>query len=427
MKFLHWSAAPPEVSSAQRKNFINVQIDGIGVGLANAANPFLPVFLTYLGASNFQVGLLTAMPAMTGLVFALLVGRFLQTRRQIVPWFSIARLLVVASYAVTGLITFFIPRAYLVPAVLLIWALATLPQTVVAVAFSVVMNEVAGPDYRYDLMSRRWSILGLTTAIAVAVVGVTLDHLTFPFNYQIAFLGLSVGGLISFYFSTHIDLPDAEIPERQTGLSLRARLKSYRELVLSERAFVRFSIQRFVFLTGSSLAIPLFPLYYVRVVHASDAWIGFISTAQTAILLVGYFLWTRGTRLRGSRFVLLWTTMGLTLYPALTAFTGRVELIVLIAGFAGIFQAGLDLVFFDELMKTVPAKYSATFVSLAQSLQYLATGIAPLLGTALATYIGLGGALLVSAGLRLVGFALFAFWKDLPQKEPELVAHLTEQ
>ncbi|HEX9027762.1 MAG TPA: hypothetical protein VF823_01225, partial [Anaerolineales bacterium] len=64
MKFLHWSAAPPEVSSAQRKNFINVQIDGIGVGLANAANPFLPVFLTYLGASNFQVGLLTAMPAM---------------------------------------------------------------------------------------------------------------------------------------------------------------------------------------------------------------------------------------------------------------------------------------------------------------------------------------------------------------------------
>lgn len=427
MKFLHWSAAPPEVSSAQRKNFINVQIDGIGVGLANAANPFLPVFLTYLGASNFQVGLLTAMPAMTGLVFALLVGRFLQTRRQIVPWFSIARLLVVASYAATGLITFFIPRAYLVPAVLLIWALATLPQTVVAVAFSVVMNEVAGPDYRYDLMSRRWSILGLTTAIAVAVVGVTLDHLTFPFNYQIAFLGLSVGGLISFYFSTHIDLPDAEIPERQTGLSLRARLKSYRELVLSERAFVRFSIQRFVFLTGSSLAIPLFPLYYVRVVHASDAWIGFISTAQTAILLVGYFLWTRGTRLRGSRFVLLWTTMGLTLYPALTALTGRVELIVLIAGFAGIFQAGLDLVFFDELMKTVPAKYSATFVSLAQSLQYLATGIAPLLGTVLATYIGLGGALLVSAGLRLVGFALFAFWKDLPQKEPELVAHLTEQ
>jgi MFS family permease len=88
-------------------------------------------------------------------------------------------------------------------------------------------------------------------------------------------------------------------------------------------------------------------------------------------------------------------------------------LIVLYAGLAGIFQAGLDLVFFDELMKTVPVEYSATFVSLAQSLQHLAAIFAPLLGTWLATYIGLSGALLVSAALRFVGFALFAWWKRL--------------
>jgi MFS family permease len=58
-------------------------------------------------------------------------------------------------------------------------------------------------------------------------------------------------------------------------------------------------------------------------------------------------------------------------------------------------------------MKTVPAEYSATFVSLAQSMQYLSTIIAPLLGTWLANYVGLGGALWLSAGLRLIGFFLF--------------------
>jgi MFS family permease len=72
-----------------------------------------------------------------------------------------------------------------------------------------------------------------------------------------------------------------------------------------------------------------------------------------------------------------------------------------------LFQAGLDLVFFDELMKTVPSEYSATFVALAQSMQYLSMIIAPLLGTWLANYIGLGGALWLSAGLRLFGFLLF--------------------
>jgi predicted MFS family arabinose efflux permease len=77
------------------------------------------------------------------------------------------------------------------------------------------------------------------------------------------------------------------------------------------------------------------------------------------------------------------------------------------AGLAGFFQAGIDLVFFDELMKTVPPEYSATFVSLAQSIQYLSAILAPLLGATLADSIGLGPALLVSAGLRLLGFLLF--------------------
>ncbi len=58
-------------------------------------------------------------------------------------------------------------------------------------------------------------------------------------------------------------------------------------------------------------------------------------------------------------------------------------------------------------MKTVPPEYSATFVSLAQSLQYLSAMLAPLAAHWLADYVGLGTALLVSAALRLAGFLLF--------------------
>jgi hypothetical protein len=38
-----------------------------------------------LGATNLEVGLLTAMPGVTGLLLAIIVGRFVQTRRQVVP------------------------------------------------------------------------------------------------------------------------------------------------------------------------------------------------------------------------------------------------------------------------------------------------------------------------------------------------------
>jgi hypothetical protein len=65
-------------------------------------------------------------------------------------------------------------------------------------------------------------------------------------------------------------------------------------------------------------------------------------------------------------------------------------------------------VFFDELMKTVPDQYSAIFVSLVQSLQYLSAVVTPLLGTLLADHISIGGALVVSSMVRLLGFGLFA-------------------
>jgi MFS family permease len=416
--FPRWSVAPEGTPPVQRRNFLNVQIDGVGVGLAASSAPFLPVFLARLGGSNFEVGLLTAMPALTGLILALPVGRFLQSRRRIVPWFSLSRLLVVSSYVLTGLAPFIVPQPWLVRAVLIIWALATLPQTSLNVTFSVVMNAVAGPQGRYDLMSRRWTILGLTMALTVAAVSEVLDLLVFPINYQAVFLGLSLGGLISYYFSSHIELPDAEPALPAPGAPWRARLQAYIGQVLGERRFVSFVLKRFVFLTGTSLATPLFPLYYVRVVQASDWWIGVINTAQMAVLLFGYFFWVRQSRRRGSHFVLLASTLAMSLYPAVTALTTHVQVVALIAGFSGIFQAGIDLVFFDELMKTVPPAHTATFVSMAQMLTYLSTMLAPVLGTMLADRIGLAGALAVAAGVRLLGFLLFALPTRLAEPAP---------
>jgi predicted MFS family arabinose efflux permease len=141
-------------------------------------------------------------------------------------------------------------------------------------------------------------------------------------------------------------------------------------------------------------------------------------------MLFGYVLWVRQTKRRGSRFVLLATTFGLALVPAMTAVTHSVELVALYAGLSGIFQAGLDLVLFDELMRTVPPKYSATFVSLAQSLQNLSSVLAPIVGTLVSTYIGLSGALIMSALVRLLGFALFAWSAQVQRVTRDVRAQL---
>jgi MFS family permease len=391
----------------QKRNFRNVQIDAIGVSISNVAAPFLPVFLTRLDASDFQVGLLTSMPGMTGLILAIIVGRFLQTRRNIVPWFSLSRLMVISCFALTGLLTFFVPKNELVIATLGIWAFATLPQTALAVAFSVVMNMVAGPEGRYDLLSRRWAIFGLTGVVGTFIVTRLIDLISFPLNYAVMFLVLSLGGLISFYFSNQLKLPDQTPPLQIDARSLKDTAQNYLALLKDNPAFASFASKRFVYLAAIALSQPIFPLFFVKQVGASDSQIGTINMVFTSVMLAGYFLWPRVSKRRGGRFVLLATTLGMTFYPALTASVPHISSIYIFAGIAGLFQAGLDLVFFDELMKTVPPEYSATFVSLAQSMQYLAAVLAPLLGTSLTNIIGLGGALWLSAGLRLLGFVLF--------------------
>ena len=391
----------------QKLNFRYVQIDAIGVSISNVAAPFLPVFLTRLGASNFQVGLLSSMPGFTGLILAIMVGRFLQSRQNVVPWYSLSRLMVILCYALTGILTLLVAEKFAIIATLAIWAFATLPQTALAVAFTVVMNGVAGPAGRYALLSRRWTIFGLTGVIGTFIVTRLIDLISFPINNAIMFLVLSLGGFLSFFFSRKITLPDQMPPPITNSGSPLKGIQGVLDLLKSNPAFLSFSTKRFVYFSAITLSTPIMPLFLVRSIQATDSQIGTVNMTLTLVMLLGYFLWPRVSIKRSGRFVLLATTLGMVLYPALSAATPRIELIILYAGIAGFFQGGLDLVFFDELMKTVPMAYSATFVSISQSMQYLSILLAPLVGTWIAGYIGLGGTLWVSAGLRLFGFLLF--------------------
>ena len=72
-------------ASPEQRNQRNVLIDAIGVGITAGVGSFLSVFMVRLGATDFQVGLLTAMPALTGMLLAMPAGEFLSRQRHIVP------------------------------------------------------------------------------------------------------------------------------------------------------------------------------------------------------------------------------------------------------------------------------------------------------------------------------------------------------
>jgi hypothetical protein len=379
------------------------------MGVVNTASTYLPVLVARLGGSAFSIGLLTAIPAVAGFTLAIPFGQYLQRNAGVVKWYSTARLIANLSYALIAAVVVLAPRGVVVPLILALWALAAIPSTIGMVLFPIVMDGAAGPHGRLELMSRRWSIMGLTTAIAVSIVGQFLDRIPFPVNYAIIFTSFTFAGVASYYFSHQFRVPRIEPPpvSDRRG-SIGERVRSHFALIRSYPAFVHYSVRQLVYVCGTRLVLPLIPLYYVTVVNAPDAWIGIIATGQSLALLAGYQAWRRLSRLRGTRMLLLIALIVSSLYPAALSLTDHLVVVAVLVTIASFFTAGVDLILFDELMRTVPRQYGVTFVSIDTTLVNMATIVTPLAGAALAGFLGIEVALRFGAFLSLCGVVLFA-------------------
>jgi hypothetical protein len=189
---------------------------------------------------------------------------------------------------------------------------------------------------------------------------------------------------------------------------LTSRIRTLATLVRSEPAFVRFTLRELLFVSGTLLVLPLIPLYYVRVVDAPDAWIGIIASTQTVSLLLGYHVWRRRSAKVGGRSVLLLALPGLALVPTVLSFAHQLPVVAAAAGLGGFFTAGVDLVLFDELMRTVPRRSAVALASVHAASINGVSVVAPLMGAWLASSIAIEGALRMGTVFSLLGFGLFA-------------------
>jgi len=404
-----WSVAPPGVRGRTLHNYRIVQRDAVAVGFTSAAAPFLGVYLARFGATPFDLGLIAALPSIAGLFLSIPLGQFLLRRTSIPRWLGTSRMLTAATYGVIGLLPFVIPAEAVVPVAMVVWALASVPLLIVPIAFSVVMSLVAGPNGRFELLSRRWSLAVLTTALTVTVAGRVLDVLPFPLNYQVILIVLSLAGPISMVLMNRLRMPERALPPPPPpARPIRERASDLARLIQGQPAFVSFILRLFPFTIGTRMALPLIPLFYVTTLGATDGQIGLIATIQSFGLLIGYLAWTLLWRRRGGRIILLVCGAGLAAYPAGLAVSREISVVLAVTAAASLFQAGLQLVLFDELMRRVPVIYSPTFVAVDQSVAHIAGLGGPLLGAALASVVGLPVALGLATVTSLAGYGLLA-------------------
>jgi MFS family permease len=182
--------------------------------------------------------------------------------------------------------------------------------------------------------------------------------------------------------------------------------------------FLRFILTAFVYRIGLNLPVALFSIYWVREAHASNTTIGIQNTAANLALVVSYLLWGQTAARRGHRIVLLLASAGTSLYPLATAFVQQEIWLVPVALIWGTFASGIDVSFFEALLRSSPPERLQTFIGINSSLANLVIFVAPIGGTLLADLIGIHLALITAATIGLIGTALFYTFSIAREEKP---------
>ena len=395
--------------TVEEQNNWNLYLDVAWFGvLSGITSTFVSVFAIRLGASNTLVGLLVSLPALINIFWLIPSARIIERQRRRLPIILLAGFLQRVGYLLVALMPFVL-RTHRPEALVALVALITLPTATLSVAFTSLIAEVVPIGKRAQVVSTRNMLVSIISTVTMLISGKLLDLLPFPLNYQLLFGAGFAASLVSLYYVSRIQIADASVaesrPRHKTPLATRLR-RSLKQIA-SQRDFVRFSASAFVFQWGLYLPSALYAIYRVKNLGASDTWIGLLSMVQSAVTIVTYLYRGRVASRKGSRRVLLISSLGVVLYPVLIGLSPRVELLLLPSIIAGIFGAGFNLSFFNTLLEVCPQERLPSYVALNTTVINVAAFLAPLLGISLANFLDIRIALFIAGGVRLLGVGLF--------------------
>jgi len=367
---------------------------------------FLPVFLARLGASPSVLGLYTSLPALMVIAFSIPTGVLVdRARDQMATWKRIAFCMRM-FYPVVILAPFFLPRASLPLAIVVVWALRVILDAAGTSLWVAIAGRAVSPRRRAHVNGTRWALLSLISASCQGLAGRWLDVGPFPGAYQAMFTVAFAATMAEWWFFGRLRVPLLE-REEQVQATLGERVRGYLRPLAEHRPFVRFAVGTFAYRVAVNMPAALFTLLWVRELGASNGLIGLRGTVGYVGLMTGYLFWGRTANRLGHRRVLTAGALGTAAYAIVSAALPSAVWLVPVAVLWGLSAPGIDVGLFDLLLHACPPGKEARFVSVNQFTANVAIFVGPLLGVALASVTSVRIALAVAGALQVVTTAGF--------------------
>ena len=391
-------------------NIWYLYVEVFWAAMLSAAASFNATYAVRLGASNTMIGWLSSVPALLAVFLLVPSARFLERKTQRAPWIWGSLFIARLGYGLIAVLPWLITGHRAEGIVGLLIAIS-IPSTFFSAGFNPLLADVVPERDRARVFANRNIIAGITIAILTFLTGRWLEAAAnihwaaFPVNYQAVYIVGFLASVISSIYLLKIRVPESKIvarPPRQ-----RLSLTQIKGMLGQNRYFARIIINTLLFGFGDWLISPLYIIFFLRHLNATDGWVGLNSTLANIGVIIGYAFWQRLIYKWGDARTLLTTIPLSASYAFLVSLFPNLTAILVWGVLINIINPGVNLSHFNILLKLCPDERRASYIAFYSSMMNVGAFIGPLIGVALSKTLDIRLLLIIGGSIRLLGAAMF--------------------
>ncbi len=366
----------------------------VSIIAVNLAGNFYPIFaISILGATNYQVGLISSLPPFIALLMtipaAILLNR-LETQKKTVAMAVLwARLLFLLLIGVV-----YLSSPYQAWTFLIIIALMNVPATISNIGWQTLISGMINEERRGAFFSDRNRLLTIAGMISTLVIGIIMKNQTSnPTAYQWLFFTAFLFGLGEVYFLMKHKEKVYENPSMKKS--------SMNWAIFKDHGYKWFLIAALCFNFTWQMSWGIFNIYHVRIAEATILWISIFSVANQLVQIFTFPLWKKWAEQKSNTLMLVWAALGMALVPFLTILSTNLPYLTVIQALSGFFISGVVLLLFNLLLEQSPKETRTYCITTYNVLLSFVAFLAPQIGIFLLEVLGIQRSMEINSIMRI--------------------------
>ncbi|WP_423406761.1 MFS transporter [Heyndrickxia sp. MSNUG] len=395
--------SPSEITKWNEKNSI---INGVAstIVMSMSNNYFALFAIGVLGATNYQVGLISSLPQIIGM-FAMILGTAIMSRLQEKKKFTGQSIFFTRLFLIGMFFVIYLPVEYRAWMFVLLVGLMNLPGSFAMLSWQSFIGDLVSDSRRSGFFSERNRVLTIAGMITTLMIGIALkwfDKVN-PLPYQILFLMAFAFGVVEvFYLNRHIE-PQREVKTEKSKFNFGWDAYKY-------KPFIYFLICGLFFNFAWQLAWPLFNIYNIKVAHMTGFWISIITVANQIGQIISFKWWGRMADKHSNAKMLAFTAVGMATAPFLTILSTNMYYLTFVNFTSGLFVSGTVLLLFNQLLEVTREENRGSFIAQYNIMLAIIGFIAPQVGVYLLHLSSVETAMNIASGLRALSGGVFLFF-----------------